>query len=327
MAKQYTKEEDATLIEFYAEEGAALCAEVLERPVKGIQMRAARLGLTRNNYVKPYTTESYKEKLKLVNSDFELLGGFKGTKTKILHRHIVCGFEWEVVPDSILRGSGCPKCGGVLQKTHTQYIAEVKKDFPEYEVIGTYVNNKTKIIHRHKCGYEWEISPNKLLRDRKCPHCSRRKTTEEYEVDLKAIRPEFTITESYTHSLTEVTHKHLVCGFEFKARPADMLNYKACPNCAYKESNIVYFIYFEDLKLYKVGITNNMKVRMQHFGYKASVLTTKTFEEGLGANHLEKQILEQFKDFKINTRKLTSGNTETLRLSSKEVSSIIEMLK
>ena len=32
------------------------------------------------------------------------------SKTKILHKHKICGLEWRVMPSNILRGQGCPKC-------------------------------------------------------------------------------------------------------------------------------------------------------------------------------------------------------------------------
>ena len=46
------------------------------------------------------------------------------------------------------------------KKTHEEYVVEVAKANPNIEVIGTYINIKTKILHRCKIdGYEWYATP------------------------------------------------------------------------------------------------------------------------------------------------------------------------
>lgn len=49
----------------------------------------------------------------------------------------------------------------------------MKEIDPTIEIIGEYVNNRTKIKCRCKdCGNEWEATPSNLLKYRGCPACS-----------------------------------------------------------------------------------------------------------------------------------------------------------
>lgn len=46
----------------------------------------------------------------MYNEEFEVLGEYKNNRTKIEIKHNKCGFIYEVAPDALLRGNGCPKC-------------------------------------------------------------------------------------------------------------------------------------------------------------------------------------------------------------------------
>jgi hypothetical protein len=54
------------------------------------------------------------------------------------------------------------------------YKEELASMRPEYEVLEEYVNNNTKILHRHKtCGHEWAIRPHDILHGGYgCPACA-----------------------------------------------------------------------------------------------------------------------------------------------------------
>ena len=119
------------------------------------------------------TPQDYLQELEVTFPDYEVLGDYINNKTKILHRHKVCGYEWETRPNSIISGQGCPKCFGNTLKTSQDYHAELEEHFPEYEVLESYQGNKVKILHKHKtCGYVWKIKPNHILIGRGCPKCA-----------------------------------------------------------------------------------------------------------------------------------------------------------
>lgn len=67
------------------------------------------------------------------NPYIEPLEEYKNNKTKLLYRCKKCGHEWRAKPNSILSGSGCPKCG--IEKISTKignpvYCIETKKVYP-----------------------------------------------------------------------------------------------------------------------------------------------------------------------------------------------------
>ena len=99
------------------------------------------------------THEQYVDDVAIKRPDIEVVGGYKGSNVKTLHKHKKCGNVWDVTPSGILSGYGCPKCASNAKKTHEQYVAEVAKINPDIEVVGEYINANTKTAHKHKtCG-------------------------------------------------------------------------------------------------------------------------------------------------------------------------------
>lgn len=107
----------------------------------------------------------------LENVGCKLLSEYKGTNEKVKVFNIKCEHIYEAQYGNIVAGSGCPICHGMKD---TKTFAEIlnTKYCDEYDVLGEYVNNRTKILVRHKkCGCEWEVIPKDILRDRRCPKC------------------------------------------------------------------------------------------------------------------------------------------------------------
>lgn len=53
--------------------------------------------------------EDYKKVIyKMYGDEYEVLGEYKNSQTKILMRHNICGHEWLVTPNSMTQGHGCP---------------------------------------------------------------------------------------------------------------------------------------------------------------------------------------------------------------------------
>ena len=78
---------------------------------------------TRNAIKKEH--QQYVDELKLKNNNLEVLGEYINAKTPILHRCLICENEWEVTPDSVLRGTGCPKCKtSIGEKKISQWLDE-----------------------------------------------------------------------------------------------------------------------------------------------------------------------------------------------------------
>ena len=70
-------------------------------------------------------------------------------------------------------------------------------------------------------------------------------------------------------------------------------------------------MYFKNLTIYKIGVTNNIQKRLKTFGYKPEVILILNFKTGKEAKELESIWLKNILPYKINTGLLRSGNTET----------------
>ncbi|MBO5828793.1 MAG: zinc-ribbon domain-containing protein [Paludibacteraceae bacterium] len=161
-----------------------------------------------------------------------------------MHRCKICGHEWDVLPSGVLSGYGCPKCYGHTLKRHEQYVEDIFATNPNIEVVGKYINSKTKILHRCKiCNCEWLAKPNSILSlHSHCPECSKihkmellRKSPEQYVLELAIKNPNIEVVEQYIDAKTKILHRCKVCGHEWNPSPYNVLNNgSGCPICAGK---------------------------------------------------------------------------------------------
>lgn len=124
------------------------------------------------------TEQFRKEVYDLYKDEYTVIGEYINSCTKILMKHNLCNNSWYVEPNSFLRGKGkCPKCAGLLPYTTDTYkekVYQLTKD--EYEVLGEYKNNRTKILMKHNiCGNKWKVVPNAFIQGSRCPYCNESK--------------------------------------------------------------------------------------------------------------------------------------------------------
>lgn len=72
----------------------------------------------------------------------------------------------------------CNECGKINQfinttKTHEEFCQELFIKYKdEYTVLGKYKTDKEYILIQHnKCGHKWDITPNSILKQKRCPNC------------------------------------------------------------------------------------------------------------------------------------------------------------
>lgn len=127
--------------------------------------RAKRVSQTKTN-----TTEDFLQRLKKNNVDVILISEYTGLRNKIAVKNNRCGHRYEAIAGNVVHGSGCPICHGM--KDTERFKKELERKYPsEYTVLGDYINNKTPIMIRHKCGHEWSVIPKNVLRAKCCPKC------------------------------------------------------------------------------------------------------------------------------------------------------------
>ena len=184
--------------------------------------------------VKNKTTEYFINELKEVNDNIEILGEYKGNSIKIKCRCKKDGHEWEAIPSSLLSGYGCPKCAGNINKTTEEFRNELKEVNSDIEVLGEYVNAKTKIKCKcKKCEHEWKAIPNNLLNSQGCPKCggTMKLTHEEFVNRIKEINDDVEIIGKYIDIKTKIKCKCKKDGHEWEAVPNTLLRKHGCPKC------------------------------------------------------------------------------------------------
>lgn len=187
---------------------------------------------------KKLTNEEYQQKLKETNPEFINIMPYQGSKTKILHKHIPCGYTWYVKPNVLDQNTyGCPLCSGKVRKDTDYFKNEVYQLVgDEYSVIGDYANTHTKITFKHMiCGNKFDMSPHSFISGQRCPFCqhrSYRKTTEEFKEELfNLVGDEYVLEGEYINRHTKVNLRHEICGKIWNTTPSEVLSGYRCMHC------------------------------------------------------------------------------------------------
>lgn len=115
--------------------------------------------------------------------------------------------------------------------THEEYISKLAKVNPNIEVIGTYIKSGIKIAHKCKLDdYEWDVTPNNILRGHGCPVCSGRTIGKAPEYKNSIFSSEY--KEYFSKYLTEEQMKL------YTPHSSKVIKIK-CPDCGkYKNISI-----------------------------------------------------------------------------------------
>lgn len=118
--------------------------------------------------MKTKTHEEYEEEIFERELNFLPKEKYITAHTPILHECLQ-GHLWKISPRNLLNNKGCPYCAKNKLLTTEEYITKLPE---EYVLVGSYINSKVPILHKHICGYSWYVSPDNLLRNRAgCPKC------------------------------------------------------------------------------------------------------------------------------------------------------------
>ena len=89
------------------------------------------------------------------------------------------GHVWKAIPDSIKRGSWCPKCANKLKANKRRLTIEEMQKIAEKKggkcISTNYVNAKTKLIWECNIGHTWRAIPANIKKGHWCPICARNK--------------------------------------------------------------------------------------------------------------------------------------------------------
>ena len=241
------------------------------------------------------THEEFMEKFYVKNENaenIEILGEYINNRTKIKCKCKIDGYEWEATPNNLLNGTGCHKCkSNKEKKTHKEFINELKEINDDIEILGEYVNNRTKIKCKCKIDeYEWSATPHSLLDGKTgCPKCAGKikdKTTKYFIQEMKKINDDIEILGKYKGTGVKIKCRCKIDNHIWYATPNNLLNNHGCPKCnaskgekriaKYLDNKNIKYIhdkqYFKDLKNNKNGILRpdfiieNMKIWIEFDG-------------------------------------------------------------
>lgn len=168
-------------------------------------------------------------------------GKYVNQKTKIKVYCISCESEYEMYPDSLLRGSGCKRCLGINKKTTEEFVYEMSNVNSDIEVLGEYVGNHKHIeIKCKKCGHIWNASPSNLLRKYGCPKCNGgiKKDADLFLEQMKKIHPDIIVLSDYKGANHKIKGKCCRCGNIWETTASQLVNAKSgCPACAHTQTS------------------------------------------------------------------------------------------
>lgn len=225
---------------------------------------------------KKISYEIYLDRLNKCNPNIVSLEEIINLSTKSKHKCMICEYEWYPIPDSLLRNHGCPNCAKNKylnnlkhnKKSHEQYINEVHNINPDIEVIGQYINSKTKILHRCRIdNNEWYSIPSNILRGRKCPICSekhrsslRRKNHKDYVTEVENKVNNIEVLGTYVNAITPIRHRCKKDGNIWNISPNNLLRGYGCPICKVRENSLRFAKTQEQYMLEVNNLNKNIEV-------------------------------------------------------------------
>lgn len=172
-----------------------------------------------------------------VGNEYTVLSNYINSQTKIYVKHNTCGTIYDVVPNSILRGSGCPSCFGTFKKSQDTFVEEVFSLVgDEYKVLSNYIDAKTPVDFEHHCGYRISRTPDYFLRkERCCPNCDGTKDSWDDDKYKEFVhiegRGEYKVLSDYSGMNNPVRLKHVNCGHIYESSARVFREGGRCPKC------------------------------------------------------------------------------------------------
>lgn len=192
-------------------------------------------------------TYEYRARLNsLFKGGIFLLGeySYKGPENKIPHECTVCGNRWDVMPRTLLKGGGCPRCG--FTSTTATCVHKYKEDLKiKHPNLVLYLDPPLKFTLNYKqlhfctkCSSRVYEVPNRILAQTyNCPGCriyergTQKALNLEYRHRLKRMYGTDIFTSAQYRRVAEMEH---CCskGHTWMAKASDTLLGSGCPSCS-----------------------------------------------------------------------------------------------
>lgn len=194
---------------------------------------------------KKKTHEEYVAELAEKRPDVEVTGLYINAKTNVEHRCKIHDVYWVARPDNVLHGKCCPECAREGRRnancmTHEEYVSRLSVENPDIEIVGEYVDAKTKSLHHClKHDVYWDVMPNSVLyKHSGCPECAKEKfrssmmkSQEEYINELSIKNPDVELVDECKGGKIATQHYCKIHNVLFNIRPEDALQGSGCNEC------------------------------------------------------------------------------------------------
>lgn len=130
------------------------------------------------------TNEEFIKEIQEINPNIKILSKFENVSTKVKCSCKVCNHIWEITPNHLLQGIGCPQCKTIkisnyLRGDPEEFIDKLRIVNPNIEPLSKYEYALKKIKCKCKiCGHKWQMTPANLLNNHGCPRCNKSKGEE-----------------------------------------------------------------------------------------------------------------------------------------------------
>lgn len=159
------------------------------------------------------------------------------------------------------------------RKTHNEYVEQVRDVNPNIDVIGEYIDSKTKVEHKCKIdGNKWFALPGNILNGHGCSECMKRilhnkfaKTHDSYVKEVANINPDIEVLGEYINASIPVLHRCKKHNVEWNALPIHILEGSGCTQC---KGEKIYNNKVKSIEAYKYEVAqtvNNIEVVSEHY--------------------------------------------------------------
>lgn len=231
--------------------------------------------------MKRKTHEEYVEELKIKNPNIQVIGKYINANTKIMHRCLKHDEYWDTTPSRALSGVGCEKCHAEKifkskTRTHEDYVEQLKRVNPDIIPLEKFITINDPILHWcKKHSITWNVIPDNLLRGHGCSECRKeklkgnnKKTHEQYQKELQLKFPTIQCVGKYDGAFAPISHKCIICKYEWDASPVNIINGTGCPKCGHHLKRTKEY-YIDELKqinpqIELIGEFKNMTTHALH---------------------------------------------------------------
>lgn len=211
---------------------------------------------------KGFTHEKYLSQLAEKGIQTKPIEQYKSGKQKFMHL-CVCGREWNVRSDTVLRGltCGCRQEEGLAIgrghniKSHEEYLRNLKNKNIKVLPKESYINSGTKILHECVCGDTWSVTPEKVLMGQNCSKCKRIKIVNKqvkgdqiYKEQLINNNIDAVPLEPYIGVFKKIKHR-CKCGNEWNVTPNNILSGFSTCGCEVSKGELIINRWLKEMKI------------------------------------------------------------------------------